>query len=357
MQLEQGPGVMRKVQLTVLLATRNGERILPRTLSGYTRLVVPPVNWKIVVIDNGSTDGTLEIIKMFQKDLPLELIQEPMLGKSRALNTGITAIEGDLAVLTDDDSIPDPRFLQGWSKLLNSRHEYGIFAGRIEPLFDIPPPQWLIETRLHFSTMFSARDLCEGPVAADEIYGPNMAVRRSAFDLGLRFDENLGPYPLERMGQESEFCERASRAGIQCWFTREPLVQHVIRPHQLTASSWGRRAYRTGRGRAYTAMKAGLPLRAPEVPLKARLAMFSPLTKHRFHSVYRRYLARGFRDECTRHPAIVDEEHLQLRTQPERGGSAADRSTGALRDVDLIAWFTERASLVIRSIRLFRLFG
>ena len=47
---------MRDVQLTVLLATRNRQHLLARVLEGYRRASVPPVRWKLLIVDNGSTD-------------------------------------------------------------------------------------------------------------------------------------------------------------------------------------------------------------------------------------------------------------------------------------------------------------
>ena len=62
---------MHRAEMTVLLATRNGERVLSRTLEGYCRASAPPVGWKLVVVDNGSTDGTQRIIESFRRRLPL----------------------------------------------------------------------------------------------------------------------------------------------------------------------------------------------------------------------------------------------------------------------------------------------
>jgi glycosyltransferase involved in cell wall biosynthesis len=77
---------MQHAQLTVLFATRNGAHVLARTLEGYCRAEPPPVAWKLVVVDNGSSDGSTTIINSFRDRLPIELIEQPLPGKSRALN-------------------------------------------------------------------------------------------------------------------------------------------------------------------------------------------------------------------------------------------------------------------------------
>jgi GT2 family glycosyltransferase len=297
---------MPNVQLTVLIATRNGEHVLPRTLGGYRRISAPSVGWKIVVVDNGSTDSTPEIIESFKKDLPLEMLEQPVAGKSRALNTGIEAVEGRLVVLTDDDAIPSPSFLEAWAQFLAERGNYALYGGTIEPLFEAPPPKWLIETKQHFALMFGERNLPEGPIEPGEIYGGNMAVRRSVLDQGFRYDEDIGPNgtdPNCPMGGETEFCRRIALSGVGCWFASKPRVQHIVRPHQLTEAAWAKRAYRCGRGRAYQMLKRGQVVAPPSPSLIERLAMLSPVPAHRFKNLCTYHLLQGFRDECAKKAA------------------------------------------------------
>jgi glycosyltransferase involved in cell wall biosynthesis len=98
------------------MATHNGADTLPVVLEAYTTLQSPEGDWKLVIVDNGSTDSTNEIIHAFTKRLPLTYAFEPRRGKNRALNTRLASGSGDLIVFTDDDTIPQP----DWLKLLRS---------------------------------------------------------------------------------------------------------------------------------------------------------------------------------------------------------------------------------------------
>src|SRR6476659_1134068 len=95
---------MSDAQLTVLLATRDRAPVLARVLDGFRRVEAPPVAWKLVVVDNGSKDGTSDVIDSVRRDLPLELLHESLPGKNRALNRGLDALEGRLVIVTDDDA-------------------------------------------------------------------------------------------------------------------------------------------------------------------------------------------------------------------------------------------------------------
>jgi GT2 family glycosyltransferase len=124
------------------------------------------------------------------------------------------------------------------------------------------------QSEAKFGELFAARSLPEGPIDPLGIYGPNMAVRRSVFDAGLKFDERVGPNAADAsypMGSENEFCYRASLRGYKMWFASEPTVWHIVRAHQVTPEYWSRRAYRLGRGVAHRGWESGalVPLHRP----------------------------------------------------------------------------------------------
>ena len=59
--------------VTVLLATYNRAETLPKGLNAYCQLQAPRAGWKLVVVDNGSTDGSKELVYSFMDRLPLTL--------------------------------------------------------------------------------------------------------------------------------------------------------------------------------------------------------------------------------------------------------------------------------------------
>jgi glucosyl-dolichyl phosphate glucuronosyltransferase len=300
------------VDLTVLFATHNGERVVGRTLEGYCNIESSKNDWKLVVVDNGSTDSTSTIIDSFKPRLPLEHLHEPILGKNRALNAGLSKIEGNILVLTDDDAIPSPTLFKAWKNVFENKPEVELFGGSIKPLFEAPPPKWLTENEFFYDVLFSARDLPDGPIDAAAIYGPNMAVRTSVFDRGFRFNENIGPNgsnPHYPMGSETEFCRKLEQSGVMAWNAKEPLVQHIIRAHQVEEAYWIKRAYRHGRGVARQKWEIGkvsidrLP-RPHLVRLLSRLRnelrMLSPSPEMKFKGLFSYHSSRGFADECAK---------------------------------------------------------
>ena len=237
--------------LTVLFATRNRATLLRAVLESYCQLTPPASGWKIVVVDNCSTDSTSQVLSSFAGRLPLQSTIEPKLGKNFALNTGLELVEGDLTVLTDDDVFPRPHWLVQLRRVVDTRVSYSIFAGAILPRWEIPPPDWITWIGDQ-GPVYTLTDpsLAEGPVAAHLVFGPNMAIRSNIFESGIRFDCNIGPsgtdYP---MGSETELVVRLCRAGHKAWYTKTSAVEHFIRKEQMTQEWVLLRAIRWGRGR------------------------------------------------------------------------------------------------------------
>jgi hypothetical protein len=153
--------------------------------------------------------------------------------------------------------------------------------------------------------MFAERDLPEGPVAADEIYGANMALRTAVLDRGFRFAEDFGPDagdPFYPMGGEVEFGRRLARAGVLSWFARGPHVGHIVRARLYREVAWFKRAYQCGRGRARLMRKEGRTMDPPRVTLIDRFAMLSPLRHQRVRGICAYHLACGFDDELRETP-------------------------------------------------------
>jgi len=234
-------------RLTILFSTHNGASTLPHMLDALERLEAPAGGWKLVAVDNASTDDSATILQERASRLPLTVLSEPRLGKSVALNTGLAAVEGDLVVLTDDDVTPHPQWLAAWRRLADDQPDYDIFGGAIEPVWPAPPAAWILKDVP--KGFFAGTDFKEGPAAPHEIWGPNMVVRRSVLDR-ISFNDGIGPNGTMRYatGAETEFVMRAVKAGHRCWHAPDIVVGHLIEPRQLTEQWILQRAFNHARG-------------------------------------------------------------------------------------------------------------
>ena len=235
--------------LTVLLATRNRAAILRETLEAFCRLQKSSSGWKLVIVDNGSTDQTSSVLASFANRLPLHTVSEPTGGKNSALNAGLSFVEGDLTVFTDDDVFPRSDWLAELRKAADAQPAYSVFGGAVVPHWESPPPLWV--EWVEQGPMYALTDPAtkEGPMPPFLVFGPNMAIRTAVFQSGVRFDPSIGPrsssYP---MGSETELTLRLDRQGYKAWYVPSAVVQHFICDYQLRQSWVLKRAIRYGRG-------------------------------------------------------------------------------------------------------------
>jgi hypothetical protein len=93
------------------------------------------------------------------------------------------------------------------------------------------------------------KELGEGPVGPERVFGPNMAIRADIFRQGIRFDPTIGPKGANyAMGSETELTRRLAGLGHRCWHAKTAVVQHIIRASQMEKSWVLGRGIRFGRG-------------------------------------------------------------------------------------------------------------
>jgi glycosyltransferase involved in cell wall biosynthesis len=227
--------------LTVVFASLNGAHTLPRMLATLEALIPPSDGWKVVAVDNGSTDNSLHILEQSASRIPMTVLKEPRRGKNIALNAGLALAEGDIIAFTDDDTILPRDWLVSIESVAAARAEYDVFGGAIYPIWEQPPPAWVFQCVPKYFLGWT--DFPEGPIQPISVWGANMAVRAGVF-CEHKFAEGI------EMGTETEFTVRTEESGHRSWHFHASPVGHIIRPYQLKREWHAQRAYKHGRGNA-----------------------------------------------------------------------------------------------------------
>jgi biofilm PGA synthesis N-glycosyltransferase PgaC len=110
--LKKDPGESgRWESVTVIIAVRNGERWLRQKLQSVLALDYPAESFDVIVVSDGSTDGTEEIARSFA-DRRVRLLVVPPGGKPAAVNAAVPLASGEHLFLTDVRQILDPLCLR-----------------------------------------------------------------------------------------------------------------------------------------------------------------------------------------------------------------------------------------------------
>ena len=148
---------------SILIPAHNEEKVIGPTIEAMLRLKYPRDKLQILIINDGSTDATKEIIESYVKaDSRVELFNIPERdggkGKSRTLNLGLKAAKGEIIAIYDADNTPEENSLRYLAAQLLLHKELGAVIGKFRTVNK--DKNWLtrfinIET-LSFQSMLQA---------------------------------------------------------------------------------------------------------------------------------------------------------------------------------------------------------
>ena len=158
-------GILTDPLLSVVMPVFN-ERATIEEIIG--RVLAVPLRTELIVVDDGSTDGTREILKELAAKTSFKLIFQPKnAGKGAALRRGFEEVTGDLVVIQDADLEYSPEELPDLISLIcQGRADvvYGSrFLGRHRVfLFTHYAGNWLLTllTNILYNTMLSDMETC-----------------------------------------------------------------------------------------------------------------------------------------------------------------------------------------------------
>jgi glycosyltransferase involved in cell wall biosynthesis len=154
----------RKPLFTVFTSTRDRAHTLARPYESLVAQTFRDFEW--LIVDNGSTDGTRELIARWQAeaDFPIRYLYQENRGKHGSMNRGVREAQGELFLTldSDDSCVPQAlmRFKQHWDAIpeaersrfsgvtCNCRNQLGVFKGTPFP-FD-PTDSSPLEVRLRY---------------------------------------------------------------------------------------------------------------------------------------------------------------------------------------------------------------
>jgi O-antigen biosynthesis protein len=207
------PRLERYPRVSVVVCSYNAERTMEACLASLEKLHYP--DYEVVVVNDGSTDRTLEIAQRFPY---CRIISQENKGLSVARNVGAEAATGEIVAYTDSDCVADP----DWLTYLVAKMETAQLVACGGPNFP-PPEDSLVPAAVAVSPGGPTHVLLSDDVA-EHIAGCNMAFRR---DVLLR----LGGFdPVYRAaGDDVDICWRFQDEGYTIGFSPAAVVWHFRR--------------------------------------------------------------------------------------------------------------------------------
>lgn len=181
--------------ISVILPVRNGMPWIEEQLRAL-EVQACPIEWEVVIAENGSTDGSIAFLERWQQDHPhVRVIDASIqIGAAAARNAGVRHARGDLLAFCDADDVVHAGWLASCATALQT---YDAVAGVFDfwTLNEVPP-----------SPIVPAASRQLGFLPAG--LGANLAIRRVAFEAVGGFDETFVP------GEDIDLCWRLQLKGF-----------------------------------------------------------------------------------------------------------------------------------------------
>ena len=207
---------MDPICVSVIIPAYNASSTIGKALDALSRQkCFQP--FEVIVVDDGSTDNTGEILRVFNKmgTVPFRIIRQDNAGPAAARNHGASLAQGEYLAFTDSDCIPHEDWISTLMAGFSQSH-VGVVAGS----YGIANP----ESRL-------ARCICEEilwrhahlmPKFPNSFGSYNFCVKKNVFDAVGGFN----PEYRHASGEDNDLSYKITRSGWRIYFERKALVDH-----------------------------------------------------------------------------------------------------------------------------------
>jgi len=234
---------LSEIAISLVICTRNRSKYLSEMLNSLKRLNASPNAFEIVIVNNGSSDDTANLLAAFLDTFEgnIRVVDEPRAGLSIARNTGWRLATGKYIAFTDDDCYPAADLLEA---TIASFEKYGAdyLGGRVL-LHD--PDDAPVTIQLREDLVFLEPG---GFIEAGLIHGANFCMKRTLLESLGGFDPLFGAGGRLRSGEDTDIMIRASANGFKGVYDPTLVVSHHHRRRTQDEVAGLYRSYAYGRG-------------------------------------------------------------------------------------------------------------
>jgi len=254
------------MNLSVIIPVYNQGKIISKTLNSLIKQNIPKNKYEIIIIDDGSTDGTLEVLKSFKKKIKnktfvLKTINKH--GKGAARNLGIRKARNEIIVLLDGDIIASKNLLVehlNWHQKFPKENFAMIGYITWAPRLKITPFMYWLEHgggQLNFDNLKHNQE-----IDCKHFYTGNSSFKKDFLLKNGLFDEDFG----REMYEDLELAYRLQNKGLKVFYNKNANVYHY---HQTDLQKYSKRMMRVGKGARILFKKH------PELKNKVALSRFT----------------------------------------------------------------------------------
>lgn len=238
------------VQISAIVCTLNRAAYLAKAVESLINQTYPKEHYEIIVVDNGSTDNTREVVEQFTQSATIRYIYEPIKGLCQARNTGWQAASGKYVAYLDDDAIACPHWLEKMMEAFETTEPRpASVGGRAVPIWESARPAWLEDRMLGAYAIVDWGDRARflKPSSPEHHVGCNVAYSREVLQECGGFNVNLGRKEKNLLSNDENLIRQYMDShGLGIYYDPAILVRHLVPKERLTRRFMLRRHFWQG---------------------------------------------------------------------------------------------------------------
>jgi len=216
-------------KISIIIPAYNAEKTIRACVNAALHQDASGISMEVIVVDDGSTDATAEILKTFDRVL---YFYQANAGPAAARNHGARRASGDILFFTDADCIPQPDWIRKIMDCFISEH-LDAAAGS----YGISNPESLLARCVHQEILYRHQKRMGDWI---EVFGSyNVAIRQEVFNRIGGFNEGYR-FPS---GEDNDLSYRLRQAGVRIRFVKDARVDHA---HPVDVWRYLREQFRHG---------------------------------------------------------------------------------------------------------------
>ncbi len=205
-----------RLTVSVIIPARNEERVIGRCLESLARMDFPSDAFEVIVVDNGSTDRTVEVARAFSVVLNMTILQKTNAHISALRNLAASVARGEIFAFVDADCVVPHDWLTQATALL-AREGMGVVGAH----YRIPEQSaWV--ARAWYGDMEIQK---QGTVPY--VPGGDLLIKRATFLSVGGFDESI------QTNEDCDLCRRIRLRGLRVLADPAIAVTHLGTPQTL----------------------------------------------------------------------------------------------------------------------------
>lgn len=274
------------MQASIIIPTFNRADQLFRCLKSLVALDFAGNEFEIIVVDNGSTDNTKEVVEGYIKEYPQHTIRyffDDIPGLLTGRHRGAKEAKSEILVFVDDDIHADKDWLTAIVDNFNRYPDVHLIGGKCLPKYEIAPPKWLNyfwQSCTDGGKMLGELSLCDfgdkekfiNPLL---VWGLNYSIRKTSFHELGGFNPDTVPvnYQSFQGDGESGLSFKAISKGYKALYQPKAFVYHEVPADRMTIGYFDKRYFFQGICNSYTDIRRnkGMTPIEPQKTFKNRI--------------------------------------------------------------------------------------